>query len=232
MGQKVHPTGFRIGITEPWRSRWYATKRDFAKNLVEDRDIRKFVKQRYGRAGIPQIEIERKGEELTVILHAARPGLIIGKRGVIVDELRTALEELTGRTGSVRVMIREVKEPELDAQLVSEAISEQLMKRQSFRRAMKRSLEATMQAGAKGVKVQVSGRLGGAEMARRQSTLMGSIPLSTLTADISYGYTMAKTTYGAIGVKVWIYRGERKESEDVSNGANAQARQAPKGAAR
>ena len=232
MGQKVHPTGFRIGITEPWRSRWHATKKDFSRNLLEDRDVRDFVKQRYGRAGIPQTEIERKGEELTVILHAARPGLIIGKRGVIVDELRMALEELTGRTGSVRVMIREVKEPELDAQLVSEAIAEQLIKRQSFRRAMKRALEATMQAGAKGVKVQVSGRLGGAEMARRQKALLGSIPLQTLTADISYGFTMARTTYGAIGVKVWIYRGDRKESEDVSHGADAQARQVPKGAAR
>ncbi|MFH0963291.1 MAG: 30S ribosomal protein S3 [Planctomycetota bacterium] len=232
MGQKVHPTGFRVGVTEDWSSRWYATKQEFPKKLLEDQKVRRYVKGRYGRAGIPKIELERKGEELNVILYAARPGLIIGKRGAIVDELRLAIEELTRRTGNVSVSIREVKDPDLDAQLVAESIAEQLIKRQSFRRAMKRTLDTCMQAGARGVKVRVSGRLGGAEMARTENAISGSIPLTTLQADISYGTTTARTTYGAIGVKVWIYRGDRREREDVNDGADAQARQVSKAAAR
>ena len=232
MGQKVHPIGFRVGITEDWTSRWYATKQDFAKKLLEDQRVRRFVKERYGRAGIPKIELERKGEELNVILYAARPGLIIGKRGAIVDELRLAIEDLTGRTGNVSVSIREVKDPDLDAQLVSESIAEQLIKRQSFRRAMKRTMETCMQAGARGVKIRISGRLGGAEMARTEKALAGSVPLQTLQADISYGCATARTTYGAIGVKVWIYRGDRREREDMSDGADAQTRQVSKAAPR
>ena len=232
MGQKVHPTGFRVGITEDWRSRWYAPKGDFGRYLIEDQKIRKYVKDKYGRAGISKIELERKGEDVQVIMFAARPGLLIGKRGAIVDELKGGIEHLIGRAGAVNISIREIKEPDLDGQLVSESIAEQLLKRQSFRRAIRRALESSMQAGAKGVKCQVSGRLGGAEMARREKSLLGSIPLQTLTADISYGYTMARTTYGAIGIKVWIYRGDLKESEGDNYGAYAKARQVPKGTAR
>lgn len=233
MGQKVHPTGFRIGITEDWRSRWYATKADFGRFLIEDQKIRDYVKNKYGRAGISKTEIERKGEEVQVIMFSARPGLLIGKRGAIVDEVKGGIEALIGRTGAVSISIREVKQPDLDGQLVSENIAEQLIKRQSFRRALKRTMESCTQAGAKGVKITVSGRLGGAEMARTTTQITGSIPLQTLTADISYGYTMARTTYGAIGVKVWIYRGDRKEqqSEGVKHGFDAKARQIQKAAA-
>ncbi len=222
MGQKVRPTGLRIGITENWRSRWYASKKAFGALLVEDFKIRRFIQNNYKFAGIPKVEIERTGEELRLVLHCARPGIIIGRKGQEVERLRNTLEELVGRP--VNIDIKEVPKPELDAQLVAQSVAEQLEKRSSFRRTIKRAAEATMEAGAKGVKIQVSGRLGGSEMSRSEYTLLGSIPLHTLSANIDYGFTEAKTTYGHIGVKCWIY----KEPEENDDAADAQAGQVSK----
>ncbi|MCD6404504.1 MAG: 30S ribosomal protein S3 [Planctomycetes bacterium] len=209
MGQKVNPTSLRLGIVEDWRSRWYATKKDFKGALLEDYKIRKLVKGRYKFAGIPKIEIERKGDELNVILNTARPGLVIGRKGAEVDKLRGELETMTGK--KVNINIVEVSKPELDAQLVGESIAEQLQKRSSYRRTMKKSVEMARQAGAKGIKIICSGRLGGAEIARRETQSAGSIPLHTLRAVIDYGFATSITTYGVIGVKVWIYKGMVKE---------------------
>lgn len=223
MGQKVRPTGFRIGIFEDWRSRWYASKKDFADLLVEDFKIRKFVKEKYGKAGIPKIEIERTRDEVKVMLHTARPGIIIGRKGTEVERLQEELQELTGRRINIKIL--EINRPEIDAQLVAEDIAEQLERRASFRRTMKRAMEQVMDAGAKGVKTQLSGRLGGAEMARRENGLMGSVPLATLRAKINYGFTEAKTAQGHIGIKVWVNQGFY-DTEDA-DGANAQAGQIP-----
>ncbi len=207
MGQKVRPTGFRVGITDDWRSRWYAKKKDFGTLLVEDQKIRDFVKREYGFAGIPRVDIERKteGGEVTVIIRTARPGVIIGRKGAKVDALKAALAQQTQKKVDLKII--EIDRPELDAQLVAEGVAEQLKKRMSFRRVIKKSLELTMGAGAKGCKLQVAGRLGGHEMARTEHSHEGSIPLQTLRADIDYGFAEAFTTHGAIGVKCWIYRG-------------------------
>lgn len=205
MGQKVSPTGYRIGITESWRSNWYANKKDFGNLLIEDQKIRKYIKASYQFAGIPRIDIERTREDANIILHAARPGLIIGRKGAEIEKLKEGLERLTGR--SINIKIKEIDEPDLQAQLVAENIAEQLKKRSSFRKVMKKTVEATIEHGAKGIKVQISGRLAGAEIARSESTTAGSIPLHTLRADINYGFAEAFTTYGTIGVKVWIYKG-------------------------
>lgn len=206
MGQKVHPRGLRIGITEDWRSNWYANKKDFGLLLVEDQKIRKHIKKNYQFAAIPVVQIERTREEARVTLHTARPGLIIGRKGAGVDKLRDELEELTGR--QITVKIKEVDKPELDAQLVAEAIAEQLERRAAFRRVMRKAMDVTMGAGAGGFKVQVAGRLAGAEIARTESISTGKIPLHTLRANIDYGFHEAVTTYGTIGVKVWVYKGE------------------------
>lgn len=215
MGQKIRPTGFRIGVTEDWRSRWFAKKADFGALLVEDQAIRDFVKDRYGYAGIARIDVERKteGGAVTVYVRALKPGVIIGKKGSNIDKLKDELAGLTGKSVDLKIM--EVERPELDAQLVAEGIAEQLKKRMSFRRVMKKTIEVTMNAGAKGCKVQVSGRLGGHEMARTEHDSEGSIPLHTLRADIDYGFFEAHTTHGSIGCKVWIFKdylkpGERK----------------------
>jgi len=209
MGQKVSPIGFRTGVTTGWKSRWYAPKSNYGEFLVEDERIRRFVDDRLNHrppyAAISGIEVERTREEVKVILKTARPGLVIGPKGAEVDKLKDALEDLTNR--HVNINIVEVKNPDLDANLVAAGIAEQLKRRASFRRAMKQRCETTMQAGAKGVKIIISGRLGGSEMSRSQSELLGSIPLQTLEADVDYGFVPAKTTYGTIGVKVWIYRG-------------------------
>jgi len=223
MGQKVLPTGFRLGITEDWRSRWYATKSQFKGILFEDFNIRKFVKSGYKFAGIPKIEIERKGEEVNVLLHSARPGLIIGRKGAEIDKLRGELEGLTGK--KVNVNIVEVTKPELDAQLVAESIAEQLEKRASFRRTMKKAIEMAVQGGALGVKIILAGRLAGSEIARSEVQSQGSIPLHTLTAKIDYGFAEAITTYGKIGCKVWIFKGRIKQVKGKSHGANAKASQ-------
>jgi small subunit ribosomal protein S3 len=219
MGQKTRPTGFRIGITENWRSRWFANKQRFGKLLVQDQLIRKFIKREYAVAGIPKIEIERDMERVHVYLHTSRPGVIIGRKGAKVDKLKEDLEKLCGQ--EVKLEIREVLNPELDAQLAAEGVAQQLEKRAAFRRVMKTMIKAAMDKGAQGVKIQVSGRLGGAEMARCELFSEGKVPLQTLQAHIDYGFAEAFTTYGAIGVKVWIYLGPYKEEESFSHAAHA-----------
>jgi small subunit ribosomal protein S3 len=218
MGQKVNPTGFRVGITEDWKSRWYAPKAAYGDFLIEDFKIRKLIDKKLNRrppfAGISEIFIERTREEVTVTLKTARPGLVIGPKGAEVDKLREELEDMIHRKVAP-VKVIEVKNPDLNAQLVAEAIAEQLKKRASFRRVMKMRMESTMQAGAKGIKIQVSGRLGGSEIARQEKSGMGSVPLTTLQANIDYGYAIAFTTFGTIGVKTWIYKG--LYGEDVAD---------------
>lgn len=205
MGQKVHPTGLRVGYIRDWKSTWYSD-RDFADDLNEDIEIRKHINEKLAHAGLSDIEIRKNSTDLTVNINTARPGIVIGKSGAEVDALRHELHGLTKK--QVKVNILEVKRPELDAKLVSQSIAEQLQGRVAFRRAMKRALTSAMRSGAKGVRVQVSGRLGGAEMARTQSYSDGSVPLHTLRADIDYGFTEARTTAGRIGVKCWINKGE------------------------
>ena len=221
MGQKVSPIGFRTGITLGWKSRWFAPKAAYGEFLVEDQRIRRHVDDRLNRrppfAAVSRIEIERTREEVKVMVHTARPGLVIGAKGADIDRLRQELEELTDR--KVNVDVHEIKSPDLNAQLVAEGISEQLKKRASFRRAMKQRAEGTMGAGALGVKIMCSGRLGGAEMRRSERVSLGSIPLQTLDANVDYGFTTAVTTYGSIGVKVWIYKGNfpPRQSPQVAN---------------
>ncbi|MEX0701554.1 MAG: 30S ribosomal protein S3 [Planctomycetales bacterium] len=223
MGQKINPTGFRIGITEPWRSRWYASKKDFGGLLVEDHKIRKFIKTKYEFAGIPKIEIERTRDQVVVHLFTARPGIIIGRKGQEVDRLKGELEELTGRRMELKIV--EVNNPQRSAVLVAEDIAQQLAKRGSFRRTIKRSLDQVMEAGVLGIKIQLSGRLGGAEMSRTEKANRGSIPLSTLQRHIDYGFAVSKTAQGVIGVKVWIDLGNYAD-EESGDGADAQAGQA------
>jgi small subunit ribosomal protein S3 len=232
MGQKISPIGLRTGVTQDWSSRWYASKQEFGRLLVEDQKIRDFVKKNYRYAGIPKIEIERVRDEVKVILHTARPGVIIGRKGAEVDRLRDQLEDLTGRR--VAVNIKEVGQPELEAQLMAESVAEQLEKNASFRRTMRRAVETAMNAGAQGIRVMVSGRLAGSEMARRSHVSEGRIPLQTLSADISYGFTEATTPYGHIGVKVWINRGPFKsvKEEEKTSAPDAQARVVPEEPAR
>ena len=206
-----------------WKSRWYASKKEFADLLIEDHKIRKYVHAKYKFAGIPKVEIERTRDEVKVILFAARPGVIIGRKGQEVEQLQDELQNLVGRR--INIKIEEVSRPELQAQLVAEDIAEQLAKRSSFRRTMKRAMEQTMEAGAKGIKIQLAGRLGGAEMARREKQISGSIPLSTLRAKIDYGIVEAKTAQGHIGVQVWINQGMY---EDDNDGVDAEEGQAPK----
>lgn len=215
MGQKVHPNGFRVGITEGWNSRWFASKKLYGELLVEDQKIREFVDDKLNRkppyAAVAKIEIERTREELKVVLHTARPGVVIGPKGAEVDKLRNELEDLTSR--KVKVEIAEIGNPDANAQLIAEGIAEQLKKRASFRRVLKQKADAAKNAGAKGIKVQLSGRIGGAEIARVEKLIVGSIPLHTLQADISYGQVHCRTPYGVIGIKVWIYRGLYSELE-------------------
>jgi len=225
MGQKVNPTGFRTGVMTGWKSRWYASKQEFAELLVEDQRIRDFIKKRKDRFGKPlypavaKVEIERTRDEVKVVLHSARPGILIGRKGERVEELQKELQDRTGRR--INIKIEEINRPEVIAQLVAEDVAEQLARRSGFRRTMKRALEQTMEAGAKGVKIQLAGRLGGAEMARREKQIAGSIPLSTLQAKIDYGFTEAKIAQGHIGVQVWVNQG--MYSEDQTDGADAQA---------
>ncbi len=229
MGQKVNPIGFRTGIVMGWKSRWYAGKKEFAELLVEDQKIRKFIKQHptkqnYRQAGIDRIEIERTRDEVRVILFVARPGLIIGKKGQEVEVLQEELQGLIGRR--VNLKIEEINRPEIYGQLVAEDIAQQLMKRSSFRRTMKRAIDTSMDAGAKGIKIQMSGRLGGAEMARCEKGNAGALPLSTIQAKINYGFAEASTPQGNIGVQVWINQGSY--AGDGNDGVDAQAGQAPK----
>jgi len=209
MGQKINPHGFRLGITTEYKSRWYAGKlyKDYVK---EDVMIRKMMHEKMERAGVSRIEIERTREKVRIDLHTARPGIVIGRRGTEADKLRLDLEKLTGK--QVQLNILEVKNPETDAQLVAQGIAEQLAARVSFRRAMRKSMQTALKAGAKGIRVQCGGRLGGAEMSRNEFYREGRVPLHTLRADIDYGFHEAHTTFGRIGVKVWIYKGEVVES--------------------
>ncbi|MDL2225162.1 30S ribosomal protein S3 [Eubacteriales bacterium OttesenSCG-928-M02] len=206
MGQKVHPHGFRVGVIKDWDTRWFANKKDFADFLVEDYQIREFLKEKLYAAGISKIEIERAVNKVTVNIHTGKPGVVIGRGGSGVEVIKGDLTKLTGK--SVNVNIIEVKNVDINAQLMAENVASQLERRISFRRAMKQTITRAMRAGAKGVKMTCSGRLGGAEIARSESYHEGSIPLQTLRADIDYGFSEAKTTYGRIGVKVWVYRGE------------------------
>ncbi len=217
MGQKIRPTGFRTGIMVDWQSHWYASKQDFSDLLIEDAKIRKFIKKRYGGSGISKIRIQRTREKVTVFIHSARVGMIIGKKGQEVDKLTKDLENLTHRHIEVKTI--EVNRPEVDPQLVAEDIAEQLQKRAGFRRTMKRAIDTTMEAGAKGVRIQMAGRLGGAEMARTESSMAGSIPLSTLRAKVEFGFAEAKTAQGHIGIKVWINNGDYLTPEETNESA-------------
>ena len=206
MGQKVNPHGLRVGGIKNWDSRWFVKDSEFGDTLVADYKLRKFLKNKLYAAGVPKIEIERDASRVRIHIHCAKPGIVIGKGGAEIEKLRATCEKMLGKPTLINIV--EVKSPDLDAQLVAESIAQQLEKRVSFRRAMKMAIGRSMKLGAKGIKIQVSGRLGGAEIARREQYHEGTIPLQTLRADIDYGFAEANTTYGRIGVKTWIYRGE------------------------
>ncbi len=206
MGQKVNPNGFRVGVIRDWNTRWYASKKEFSNFLIEDKKIRDHVKKAYYEAGISKIDIERAAGKVTVSIYTGRPGMLIGKGGVGVDAIKADVSNLIGKPVNVNIM--EVKNPDTNAQLVAESIAAQLEKRTSYRRAMKQAMQRSMKAGAKGIKLMCGGRLGGAEIARTEGYHDGSIPLQTMRADIEYGFAEASTTYGRIGCKVWIYKGE------------------------
>ena len=205
MGHKVHPTGFRIGVIYDWQAKWYADAH-YAEFLHEDLKLRQAIANKYADAAISLVQIERQAKEVSVTVHTARPGIVIGRGGQRVDELRLHLEQLIGKR--VRLNIQEIRQPELDAHLVAKTIAEQIQRRVAYRRAMKQSIFRTIQAGAKGIRISCAGRLGDAEIARRQTMHQGQVPLHTIRADIDYGVTEARTTLGRIGVKVWIYKGE------------------------
>lgn len=216
MGQKVLPTGFRLGITENWRSRWYADK-DYAATLKNDIELRNFVEKKLAGAALSKCEIERAGDKVKVILTTARPGIVIGKKGAEVDNLRKELEAIAG--GKVSVEVVEVKRPELDANLVARSIADQLEGRVAFRRAMRKAVQSARKSGAKGIRIQCSGRLGGAEMSRREWYREGRVPLHTLRAQIDYGFATAHTTMGSCGIKVWVYYGEVLPGQKPTNPA-------------
>ena len=219
MGQKVHPTGFRLGTTEQWRSRWYADK-NYAETLGNDLAIRKFLTKRLERAALSRVDIERAGDKVQVTIYTARPGIVIGKKGAEIDNLRRDLEKVAGvAQGQVKVDVIEIKRPELDANLVAQSIAEQLEGRVAFRRAMRKSVQSARKSGALGIRIQCSGRLNGAEMGRREWYREGRVPLHTLRAVISYGEATAHTTMGACGVKVWIYLGEKMKGQPAPNPA-------------
>ncbi len=229
MGQKVHPFGFRVGITEAHRSRWYAPKALYGELLVEDEKIRQYIDKKLNRkppfAAVSDIHIERTREELKVIIRTARPGLVIGPKGQNIEDLTVELQRLTGRNVSVSCI--EIGNPDIDAQLIGESIAEQLAKRASFRRVVKMKADAAIAAGAKGIKIQLSGRLGGHEMSRKEGIRLGAIPLQTIQANVDYGLALSRTTYGIIGVKVWVFKGmytELAEGEIESRAAGARPR--------
>ena len=211
MGQKVNPIGLRVGINKGWDSTWFAKKSDFGKYLIEDFKIRKYIKKNITNSGVSEIIIERSSKKCTVTIHTSRPGFVIGKKGSDIEKIKNSIAKITGN--EVNVNIKEIKKPELDAYLVAENISQQLVKRVAYRRAMKRSMQSAIRLGAKGIKVMVSGRLAGNEIARTEWLRDGSIPSHTLRANIDYGFSEALTTYGIIGIKVWIYKGEVFEKD-------------------
>ncbi len=212
MGQKAQPTGMRLGIIRDWNAKWYASKRDYAGHLAQDLKVREYLKKRLANAAVSRISIERPAQNLNVTIHTARPGIVIGKKGEDIDKMRRELSRWTGLP--VQIAVEEIRKPELDATLVAEGICQQLEKRIMFRRAMKRAVTNAIRLGAKGVKVMVSGRLNGAEIARSEWYREGRVPLHTLRADIDYGFAEANTTYGVIGVKVWIFKGEVFDHEE------------------
>lgn len=213
MGQKVHPHGFRVGVIKDWNSKWYANSTEYGDNLVEDNKIRKYVKKKLFVSGISKIEIERAANKIKLNVYTAKPGLVIGKNGNLADMLKKELEDMTSKEVSLNIV--EVKVPDIDATLVAESICNQLERRISFKRALKQAMQKAMKAGAKGIKTQVSGRLGGADIARAEHYSEGTTPLQTLRADIDYGFAEADTTYGKLGVKVWIYKGEVLPTKNV-----------------
>ena len=206
MGQKINPTGLRIGVIKDWESRWYAKKADFGDTLVEDYELREYLLETLAPAGVPKVEIERTAKRVRINIHVAKPGMVIGRGGAEIEKLKATLEKKLGKEVSLNII--EVKNPDVNAQLVAESIASQLERRISFRRALKQAIGRAMKLGARGIKCQVSGRLGGAEIARSETYKEGTIPLQTIRADIDYGFAEAKTTYGRIGVKVWVYTGE------------------------
>ncbi len=217
MGQKINPTGLRIGVIKDWESRWYAKKADFGDTLVEDYELREYLLETLAPAGVPKVEIERTAKRVRINIHVAKPGMVIGRGGAEIEKLKATLEKKLGKEVSLNII--EIKNPDVNAQLVAESIALQLEKRISFRRALKQAIGRAMKLGAKGIKCQVSGRVGGAEIARSETYKEGTIPLQTIRADIDYGFAEAKTTYGRIGVKVWVYTGEVLQ---VSNNENRQ----------
>lgn len=219
MGQKVNPYGFRLGITTDWRSKWIADKKDYAVYLHEDDRLRRFIREKVRHAGVSRIDITRTRDNVEVTMHAARPGIVIGRRGTEADQMRANLEKISGK--KVKLNIVEIKNPELDAQVVAFNVAEQLRGRVSFRRAMRRAVQSAMKAGAKGIRIQVAGRLGGAEMSRTEWYREGRVPLHTLRAKVDYGFDEARTTYGRIGVKVWIYTGDQIGSGEEAEAARA-----------
>ena len=238
MGQKTHPRGLRLGIIENWDSKWYNEK-EYAQWLHEDLKIQAFIKERLSRAGISRIEIERVGDRCNIHIHTARPGIVIGRRGVEAEKLQADLERILQKDSNssaertVRINVTEIKRPELDAQLVAEAVALQIVRRSNFRQAMKKSIIASMKAGAQGVKISIGGRLGGAEMARSESNIEGRVPLHTLRANIDYGFAEADTTYGKIGIKTWIFKGEIIGRPELPGTASPSSRatQVPTGSA-
>ena len=217
MGQKINPTGLRIGVIKDWESRWYAKKSDFGATLVEDYELREYLLETLAPAGVPKVEIERTAKRVRINIHVAKPGMVIGRGGAEIEKLKATLEKKLGKEVSLNII--EIKNPDVNAQLVAESIASQLERRIGFRRALKQAIGRAMKLGAKGIKIQVSGRIGGAEIARSETYKEGTIPLQTIRADIDYGFAEAKTTYGRIGIKVWIYTGEVLQ---VSNNENRQ----------
>ena len=222
MGNKVHPVGLRLGLNQEWQARWFAEK-EYAKYLVEDMKVRKALQQKYREAGISRVDIERQSNTMNITLHTSRPGVVIGRGGQRVEEVRQQLEKLTGN--KVKLTIEEIRQPELDAYLVARGVAEQMERRIAFRRAIKQAIARTVQAGAKGIRIMCSGRLGGSEIARRQTMKEGRLPLQTLRANIDFGLTEARTTMGRIGVKVWIYKGDiiPEKKAQTSGGTDATA---------
>lgn len=229
MGQKVHPYGFRVGIIKDWKTRWFAKKSDFHRLLIEDLKIKKYIKNKLSGGAISSIETERTGDRIRIIIHTARPGVIIGRRGVEIEALKETLQSMVGEK-QVLLDIKEIKNSATDGQLIAENIAVQLEKRIAFRRAMRRSLQLAKDSGCEGLKIRVSGRLGGSEIARKETIKYGKVPLQTLRADIDYGFTEAHTAYGLIGIKVWVYKGEKfgiQRLEEKKNGADAKTRKIP-----
>lgn len=215
MGQKINPTGLRIGVIKDWESRWYAKKGDFGDTLVEDYEIRKYLLETLAPAGVPKVEIERDAKRVRINIHVAKPGMVIGRGGSEIEKLKAVLEQKLGKDVSLNII--EVKIPDANAQLIAESIAGQLERRVSYRRALKQAIGRTMRLGAKGIKIQVSGRVGGAEIARSETYKEGTIPLQTIRADIDYGFAEAKTTYGRLGIKVWVYTGEVLHAANINN---------------